>query len=199
MKRTIIYFCLIGTIRMNGQNKNIFNQVKYEKQVTVWSNGQKNINTSYNDSITQVQPNEIKKVEKVKLNTSLPTNKFIMTSDYGYRIHPILGKRKFHSGIDIKTNKSNIYAILDGIVIKSGYDQKLGNYIKIKHRKIVSIYGHLSMIKVKKGQKIKGGQIIGISGSSGRATGDHLHFAIKLNKQFIDPKYLIQKIQRLNQ
>lgn len=195
MKNIIILFCCMSILKLNAQSKTRFNQVKLKKNIPVWNS--KQITTC----IDSVKPTKYipRKIEKREVNkTSLPTDRLIITSNYGYRIHPILKKLKFHSGLDIKTHKSKIYAVLNGTVIKCAYDKNLGNYVKIKHRNIITIYGHLSKINVKKGQNIIGSQVIGVSGSTGRATGDHLHFAVKYNNEFIDPKYLINKLKQLN-
>ena len=147
---------------------------------------------------------EIKKTNLCKKQTkiteaiqsSLPTSKVIITSKYGYRLHPIKKTKRFHYGIDIKTNLSNIYSVLDGIVVKTEYDKKLGYYVKIKHKGIFTIYGHLSKILVNVNDKIKSGDIIGISGKTGLATGDHLHFAIKYKNKYINPEILINRIKK---
>lgn len=132
-----------------------------------------------------------------KIAYSYPTEKLKISSNYGMRKHPISGENKFHYGIDIITNKSKIRSVLNGIIVKAEYDKKLGFYVKIKHKNIYTIYGHLSKIKVIPGQKVVAGELIGISGSSGQSTSDHLHFAIKFKSKFINPNKLFDKFKIL--
>jgi murein DD-endopeptidase MepM/ murein hydrolase activator NlpD len=104
------------------------------------------------------------------------------TSGYGWRTHPITGKRSFHGGVDIKIPSGTpLYSLFDGQVISSGYQDNIGNFVKIKHpsRNITSLYGHLSELGVKAGDKVYAGQPIGVSGATGRVTGPHLHLAFQ--------------------
>ena len=99
---------------------------------------------------------------------------------YGYRIHPIYHRRMFHNGFDIAGNKGDpIYATADGEVVKVAYSRGLGRYIKIKHGYGYStVYGHLNKALVRRGDKVKKGQIIAEMGRSGIATGTHLHYEV---------------------
>lgn len=116
-----------------------------------------------------------------------------VTSNYGYRIHPIYNTKKFHDGIDINAFANTpVYAVADGIVSIAGWINGYGNYIQIEHSNgLSSFYAHLNQINVAKGQIIKQSQIIGKSGNTGVGTGAHLHFGVKKNKGSDDPmKYL---------
>jgi murein DD-endopeptidase MepM/ murein hydrolase activator NlpD len=113
-----------------------------------------------------------------------------VNSTFGYRIHPISGAIKKHQGIDLAGVKSQpIYAAADGIMIETGYDQCLGNFVKIKHLfNFVTTYGHLQDIgSLPHNSEVYQGQIIGYCGSSGRTTGVHLHFAITWKNNFLNP------------
>lgn len=93
-----------------------------------------------------------------------------------------------HNGIDLKAYYEPVFAIADGLVKEASFGDKEGNYIVILHGGLESIYCHLSTILCKKGQSIKGGECIGISGNSGGSTGPHLHFGIKyMNTIYINP------------
>lgn len=70
---------------------------------------------------------------------------------------------------------------------QTGYDAILGNYVRIAHGDIQSIYGHLRLICVEQGMAIEAGAVLGVTGSSGRSTGEHLHFSVKLGCSYIDP------------
>ena len=128
---------------------------------------------------------------------SLPLAKFQITSSFGPRIHPITGLKQFHSGIDLSANFQGVNVMLSGVVIASGENAILGKYIKVKHGKLLSIYGHLSRVLVSRGDVVHSGQRIAISGNSGRSTGPHLHLSIKISEKFIDPLAVIKSLLAL--
>jgi murein DD-endopeptidase MepM/ murein hydrolase activator NlpD len=113
-----------------------------------------------------------------------------ITSAFGRRRHPVTGQISGHGGIDIRASEGTLVgAADDGVVIVASYD--VGHYgvaVFIDHQNgYITHYGHLSSINVRVGQKVKAGQIIGRSGSTGRVTGPHLHFTIKKGDISIDP------------
>lgn len=112
-----------------------------------------------------------------------------LTSNYGYRVHPITGVRSFHSGIDIAAPIGTaIYAYTDGTVIDIGYDNYYGKYIMLSHGGgLVTIYKHLSSYNVSFGDKVKVGQKIGGMGSTGFSTGSHLHFEVRVDGTVKNP------------
>lgn len=117
---------------------------------------------------------------------------YIVTSSYGYRYHPILGVFKSHDGIDIGNNLNQengpIVACESGTVTFSGWNGGYGYYIEIDHGSgITSAYGHMNGVAVKAGQHVEKGQQIGLLGNTGRSTGPHLHFEVKVNGRFTDP------------
>lgn len=113
-------------------------------------------------------------------------NEFMLiTSPFGMRMHPLDHMRKMHNGIDISTRHDDLLATENnGRVIKTGFDSKGGgNYVKVQYdrgdgSKTIATYCHLSQIDVKEGDAVNTGQKLGVSGSTGKSTGDHLHFAI---------------------
>ncbi len=122
-------------------------------------------------------------------------------SAFGYRIHPILGTRKMHTGIDIggsavgkSISGATVVAVGDGEVIYTGYRGGYGNTIIIDHDNgVTTLYAHLQNggIKVSTGQTVIRGQSIGLVGSTGLSTGPHLHFEVRINGDPVDPmKYL---------
>ena len=125
----------------------------------------------------------------------MPVEKGIIGSLYGYRIHPNTNTKKFHAGLDIRAKHGNsVYAAFDGRVAEVKKSSKgYGDTIKIVHENgLVPLYAHLSAFSVKKGDVICKGNIIGEIGTSGNATGPHLHFEIIENKKKINPlKYLL--------
>lgn len=112
-----------------------------------------------------------------------------ITSGFGMRRHPITKKRSFHNGIDIKGRRgTKVKAPADGVVVSAGRAGLLGRLVRIKTSNGLLLYfGHLHRYKCRKGQKVKRGQLIGTIGSSGRATGPHLHFAVKYNNKYMNP------------
>ncbi len=124
-----------------------------------------------------------------------PTRGWI-TSGFGYRLDPYTGSRKFHTGLDIATlTGTPIVAPADGLVSFKGYKKDLGKTLTLDHGYgLISRYGHVSEIYVKQGQKVKRGQVIAAVGSTGRSTGPHLHYEVRVNGLRVDPrKYLLNE------
>mgnify|MGYP000915536101 CR=1 FL=1 len=108
-----------------------------------------------------------------------------ITSNYGYRIHPISGTKKLHAGIDIGApGGSNIVAADAGTVVLSsfGYNGGYGNYVIISHGNgITTRYAHCSNLFVSAGESVSKGQVIAAVGSTGASTGNHCHFEVRIN------------------
>ncbi len=112
-----------------------------------------------------------------------------ISDDYGYRMHPILGVQQFHNGVDMAApSGSPILAAYDGEVVAASYSSSMGNYIMINHGdSLYSIYMHASALYVSKGDVVSKGQKIAAVGSTGRSTGPHLHFGVRLNGEYVSP------------
>ncbi|SDF69565.1 Peptidase family M23 [Mucilaginibacter pineti] len=125
----------------------------------------------------------------------LPLHHLHLTSGFGYRIHPITGKWAYHSGIDLSARADTVFCILDGVVRQSGYDQKLGLYIRIDHGSgVTSTYGHLSQSWVMKADTLTESQPIGITGATGQVTGEHLHFSIAFGQHYLNPLLFLRQL-----
>lgn len=126
-------------------------------------------------------------------NLKLPLEDGILSSSFGMRISPISGSWKFHEGIDLAAPLgTKVYACKRGVVIQSGYDSIYGNFIVVQHdQQMQSKYAHLSEIKVTKDEVVATGQLIGLVGMTGAATGYHLHFEIRMNGVAIDPNSIL--------
>ncbi len=116
-----------------------------------------------------------------------------VTSQYGYRIHPVYKTKKFHSGIDIGAGYGlDIVAAADGVVTLATTNGGYGKCIVINHgtengKAITTLYGHCSTLLVSKGDTVKKGQVIAKVGSTGVSTGPHLHFEVRRNGSAVDP------------
>ncbi|MBN3581075.1 M23 family metallopeptidase [Algoriphagus aestuarii] len=178
-----------------------FNSIEFQKELPAVKVNQSKLVLSKKEGIDKeyfsLVANPIEKESRVLL-ASLPLEGFLMTSTYGYRSDPFSGERKFHRGIDLKANHSKVYSMLLGKVSSVGHDPLLGNFIKVQHGKYEAVYGHLSQIWVTKNESVLPGSVIGISGSTGKATGDHLHVTIKKGAEYINPALFIQMLSKLS-
>jgi murein DD-endopeptidase MepM/ murein hydrolase activator NlpD len=120
-----------------------------------------------------------------------PINGARITSGFGMRMHPLLGYSKMHRGVDFGALAGTpIYAAGDGVIDMAGANGSYGNYVRIKHDgKYSTAYAHASRIAagIKKGVKVKQGQVIAYVGSTGRSTGAHLHYEILAGNDQINP------------
>src|SRR3990170_1553003 len=109
-----------------------------------------------------------------------------VTSRYGKRLSPFTGLSQMHSGVDIANRLgTTVVAPADGMVVRASRDANLGKTLTVKHGYgVETVYGHLSEINVKVGQKVKRGQQIAAVGNTGRSTGSHLHYAVSVDGVF---------------
>ncbi len=139
--------------------------------------------------------NEIKKeIIAQFLSVSYPLKEIVITSSFGLRRDPFSKKQKSHNGIDLKAKNEEVYSMMEGEVIKTSSDKASGNYIIIKHKDYTISYCHLSMALVSKGQKVKAGDAVAISGNTGRSTGPHLHITCRYRGKYQDPSILLDYI-----
>jgi len=120
----------------------------------------------------------------------------LISSAFGWRPDPFTGQRTFHWGIDIVAAWGNpVIAPADGFVLKVSSNKYLGNSITLSHGfGVTTLYGHLSKIGVREGQKIKRGDVIGSVGATGKALGPHLHYEVHLNDKPVNPyNYLLDE------
>lgn len=122
-----------------------------------------------------------------------PTRGWV-SSRFGYRESPFTGRRVFHKGLDIANRKGTpIIATADGVVTHAGPKGLLGNVLIIDHgHGIVTRYGHMNSFAIKRGEVVKRGDLIGQMGNTGRSTGPHLHYEVRLNGLPVNPvKYIL--------
>ena len=113
-----------------------------------------------------------------------------MASGYGWRIDPVYHSRRFHEGMDFTAPiGTDIFATANGTVQSAGWQQGYGNCVQINHGYgYLTLYGHMSSIKVRIGQIVKRGDVIGLVGSTGKSTGPHLHYEVHYKGQIMNPQ-----------
>lgn len=129
----------------------------------------------------------------VSVNPVIPVKGARITSRFGYRTHPITGKKGFHTGLDLAVAEGTpVSAVYYGKVTKTGEDDSWGKYVLVEHSDgFETFYCHLSEIYVEKDAVIRQGETVGLVGSTGMSTGPHLHFEVRINGIRVDPELLI--------
>ena len=132
-------------------------------------------------------------------NFTLPITGAIISSGFGWRIHPVTGQRKLHKGVDFAAPTGTpIFAAADGVVTDAGWtDGGYGNIVELRHSDgSVTLYAHTNKVYVSKGQSVNRGQAIAEVGTTGRSTGPHLHFEVQPDgKTAVDPMDYLQMRQ----
>ncbi len=126
------------------------------------------------------------------LKTALPSRwpaRGDFTSGFGWRKNPLGQRWRFHSGIDIAHKRGTpIFASAPGVVIRAFYNEGYGRMVEIDHGfGITTVYAHCTLLRVREGQRVEAGDLIGTMGSTGRVTGPHLHFEVRLEGHAVDP------------
>lgn len=118
-----------------------------------------------------------------------------ISDDYGYRNHPILNVQQFHTGVDMAApGGTPILAAYDGVVVQAAYNASMGNYVMIDHgSELYTIYMHAQKLMVSPGDEVARGEQIATVGTTGRSTGNHLHFSVRLNGSYVSPWGYISK------
>ena len=126
--------------------------------------------------------------------TAMPAASMMMSSGFGYRADPFTGAAAMHAGLDFKGPIGTpILAAAKGKVVLAGFNGGYGNSVEIRHANgLVTRYAHLSGVDVRRGQMVERGVQIGRMGSTGRSTGSHLHFEVRLNGQAINPRKFLE-------
>lgn len=141
--------------------------------------------------------NQIRSIASVSNPSFLPTmwaHLGKINNEFGFRRNPFGGRNyEFHAGMDIDGERGDsVMAPANGTILKAGWQGGYGNMIEIDHGNgLTTRYGHLSKIEVQVGDVITRGQLIGLVGSTGRSTGPHLHYELRLNDKSINPRLLL--------
>ena len=130
----------------------------------------------------------------ISIPSMQPVENIRLTSSYGVRSDPFRGTAAMHAGVDIPgAIGTPIYATADGVIMRAGRWGSYGNVVVINHgRGIETRYGHLSKITVPENTRVKRGQIIGLMGSTGRSTGSHLHYEVRVDGKAVNPIPFLQ-------
>lgn len=125
----------------------------------------------------------------VSVPSRMPVDSPAFTSSFGMRTHPILGGRRAHKGVDLAMPAgSPIYATADGVISRADWYSGYGLYVAIEHGgELQTRYGHMSRLNVEAGQQVRKGDIIGYVGSTGRSTGPHLHYEVRIAGEAVNP------------
>jgi murein DD-endopeptidase MepM/ murein hydrolase activator NlpD len=128
------------------------------------------------------------------VKVTLPLLHLRVNSPFGIRKHPVTGQPDVHKGVDLAAHCDPVLSVMDGAVSSTGSNPILGSFIRITHGEFQSIYGHLSYILVTPGEPVTAGQFIGITGSTGRVTGEHLHFSIRFKDRYLNPLHFLKSL-----
>ncbi|MCB2067873.1 MAG: M23 family metallopeptidase [Erythrobacter sp.] len=134
----------------------------------------------------------------VSVPSRMPVEGVTLTSSYGMRNHPVLGGRRQHNGVDLAAPTGTpVYATADGLVQRAEWFSSYGNYIQIAHgNDIETRYAHLSGYAVHAGQEVHRGDLIGYVGTTGRSTGPHLHYEVRVADQPVNPlPYMVASME----
>ncbi len=194
------------------QQKGILFKTDINKEISLIKKHRKKVLSAISTSISEKQEmiNTLKDSIRIVLKKPLSRNisshfppyyielenpikgKIRISSPFGYRKHPVEKVKKFHNGIDLVSNLNTVYSAHSGTVKKVDYSPKIGIYIEIiSPFGYSTIYGHLSKINVIENQKIPANTKIGRIGNTGNSTGEHLHFIVKYQGKYVNPKNLL--------
>ena len=125
----------------------------------------------------------------VAVPSRMPVDAVRQTSNFGMRWHPVLGGRRAHKGVDLSAPTGTpVYATADGVVGRADWFSSYGLYVAVEHGGALETrYGHLSRLNVAAGQPVHKGDVIGYVGSTGRSTGPHLHYEVRIAGEAVNP------------
>jgi len=133
------------------------------------------------------------------LSVCYPLPKLKVTSPYGYRRDPFTGKKRFHNGLDLRARGDKVLAMMEGVVVKVGQNRSSGKYVTLQHGSYTISYCHLSRILTRKNAKVYPRDVVGITGSTGRSTGEHLHITCRLNGKSVNPALVLDSIRTVRE
>ena len=126
------------------------------------------------------------------LSVSLPLKKIQINSKFGMRKHPVYHKYMMHNGLDLHARHEDVLSMLPGKVLRVGYDSRSGKYVTVQTANYTVSYCHLSEQYVKTNDYLHAGEPLGLTGSTGASTGEHLHLTTKKDGKAFDPIILMK-------
>ena len=200
MKYFVTLFILVNTCLHTKAQFHTIASCPLRNMVETVKDRLKSETVNVKDSLAMVGKKE-KNIDKKKwleryMSVSLPLKRIKVTSPFGMRKDPFTGKRKMHNGIDLHARNDEVYAMFPGVVKKVGYDKRSGNYVTLQHGDYTVSYCHLSRVTVKEKTPVLAGDVVGITGNTGRSTGEHLHITLRKNNEYVNPEYLICFLKR---
>jgi murein DD-endopeptidase MepM/ murein hydrolase activator NlpD len=153
--------------------------------------GDAEVTTAYSSPIPQ---------RGISVPSRMPLEGASLTSGYGMRTHPVMGGRRKHDGVDLAAPTGTpVYATADGIVSRADWYSSYGLYISLEHgASMQTRYAHLSRLAVAAGDSVKKGELIGYVGSTGRSTGPHLHYEVRVEGLAVNPiPYMVESEAQL--
>lgn len=198
MKYFVTLFILINTYLHTKAQFHTIASRPLQYKVEIVKDRPKSETVNVKDSLAMVGKKE-KSIGKEKwqeryMSVSLPLKRIKVTSPFGMRKDPFTGKLRMHNGIDLHARNDEVYAMFPGVVEKVGYDKRSGNYVTLQHGDYTVSYCHLSKVTLDKGTRIHAHDVVGVTGNTGRSTGEHLHITCKRNGKYINPQILFQYI-----
>ena len=167
---------------------------KVQKQQDLPETGE----ASNNDSSTKVRKSKAEcpnKWVRQYLCVSYPMDKLIVNSPYGWRCDPFTGKQSLHNGIDFHARSNEVYAMMEGEVIKVGYDKRSGQLRYHTswqlHRQLLPPFKNFG----RRNTVVKPGEVVAITGNTGQSTGEHLHLSARYKGKYINPNILLDFIK----
>lgn len=130
-------------------------------------------------------------------SVAFPVKVVRINSNFGFRMHPVYHKRMMHNGIDLHARHEDILSMFPGRVIRVGYDGRSGRYVTVQSADYTVSYCHLSQQYVKVDDVVGAGDALGMSGSTGAASGEHLHLTTKKDGKAIDPAILLDYVRKV--
>ena len=154
------------------------------------------------DSASTEIPDRIEgKEERLRtyLSVSFPLKKILINSKFGMRKHPVYHKYMMHNGLDLHARHEEVLSMLPGKVLRVGYDSRSGKYVTVQTANYTVSYCHLSEQYVKPNDNLHAGEPLGLTGSTGASSGEHLHLTTKKDGKAFDPTILLNYIRSIRE
>ena len=205
MKTSILFLSTVCALLQTMPAHAQFNTIGMTNNKSIKTINPSKSNETLTDSVVLNNPeetsretvvnNEASNTSNVITLVSLPLKNIRINSGFGMRKHPIYHKQMMHNGIDLHAKHEDVLSMLPGTVLKVGYDNRSGKYVTVKTANYTVSYCHLSEQYVKPNDFLSAGEPLGLTGSTGASTGEHLHLTTKKDGKAFDPTILIDYIR----